>query len=206
MIKNEDSNTNGVDIGISLKPYVAEIAVMAFSCICATGFVVAGLHFVKTDTTTDENVVAAVSGALVSFIVMQIIKMFEIHKKSSHLKTALLMEVGLIARALYHDIQVNHSATSDIKETLNINHAIIHCIGSDISFLASEVACDILEFHSLVKVMLNMCSNSKLKYDTTDRVMLKITEIISKYQQCEDIVKKSSLAFANYNKWLNQKK
>lgn len=75
--------------------------------------------------------------------------------KIKRLYFALSSEVGFIARAVFHTLSSDKIKIENIKETFTISNAIIHTVGSNISLLDKESSQQILEFHSLMKVVLN---------------------------------------------------
>lgn len=54
--------------------------------------------------------------------------------------------------------------------------------------------CDILEFHSLVKVLNNITCMKRKNFDTSDTVLKRITKIVNYYPQCVDIIKQSKIS------------
>lgn len=183
------------------KLHIIELLVLLFLSGIGVYMIPILVAHINLPDSHDNNMASAICGAAIPIIVVGIINIYRSYQNTNKLEKSLLMEVGLIARALYHDIETNKAINNNIGETFNVNHAIVHNIGADISLVDDRTACDILEFHSLIKVLNNITCMEQNRFDTSDTILKRITEIVNYYPQCVDIIKQSKLSFKNYAFW-----
>lgn len=163
--------------------------------------VVARIFKISADK-ADSEVIAALAGVALSILAMAGTNFITGYFKARRLKTALLTEVGLIARALFKDMAKNHNtADKNIYETFDVNHAVIHSVGQDIALLDGKCAEDILEFHSLLKVLRNLCCQKDYKREQSYGVICEIAEIVSGQQLCKDIIRQNEEALKCCEEW-----
>jgi hypothetical protein len=77
-----------------------------------------------------------------------------------------------------------------------VNHSIIHSVGSDIAILDSDMVRDVLEFHSLMKVLLNVNKAHLENTDTVNiRVLKRIAKIVSRNPIAQKAIQESHPAY-----------
>lgn len=164
-------------------------------------FVPVIVRYINMDNIFDSNMASAVCGAIVSIVVIGIINLYKDYLHIKRFEIVLLTEMGLIAKALYHDAQTNNCVNENIKETFNVGHAIVHSVGNNLALLDNQMSRDVLEFHSLMKVLYNIHSMPHKSLDTSDAVIKQITRIIKKYPLCIDIITQSTQAGKCFAFW-----
>jgi hypothetical protein len=155
-------------------------------------------HVIKVISSQDvsETMLAAFYGALVPIIFIGFVRIYKNYTKISRLEMSLFTEIGLIAKALFHDVSTNNGVNSNILETFNVNHSIIHSVGSDIAILDSDMVRDVLEFHSLMKVLLNVNKAHLENTDTVNiRVLKRIAKIVSRNPIAQKAIQESHTAY-----------
>ncbi len=126
--------------------------------------------------------------------------------KIKRLHIALSCEVGFIARAVFYTLSADKIKVENLKETFTISNAVIHSVGADISLLDMQTSQQILEFHSLMKVAINIIeSKSQNTIELLSELFCSLAENLEKNKIALNIVNNSLHANAGLKKVKKEK-
>lgn len=151
--------------------------------------------FFTNDLIYETDIFKIVSGIFNIILTGTWIEFFLRYLKMKRLKLALSYEMGFIARAVFYVLSHEKIKVKELKETFTVTNAILHTVGADIAILDKETSNNFLEFHSLMKVVINtlaLSNQEKIKY--LNDLFFKLADVLQKNSTALEIVNESSHA------------
>lgn len=121
------------------------------------------------------------------------LKLLRNYFKIKKLEYTLSTEMGFIARAIFYTLSSKEEInTAELKEAFAVTNAIVHTVGSDIALLDKCTSQNILEFYSLLKVVVNTLSLTDLnRKEKLLHLFRNLTEKVNLNKQAKEIVENS---------------